>query len=354
MTYSILTVVGARPQFIKAAALSAAFAKSERSNESLLHTGQHFDDKMSDIFFDQLGINPPKWNLAMGGGSHGVMTGRMLEGIEKVLLESTPDMVLVFGDTNSTLAGALAAAKLRIPVAHVEAGLRSFNFYQPEEINRVLTDRISELLFCPTQVSADYLQRESIIGKVEVVGDIMHDSVLLARKINTQVSTPLDELGLESNGYALMTLHRAENVDDPKRLATMIDYIRSRAAGKPVIFPVHPRTRQRLAEFAIPLDGFRCIEPVGYLDMIALLDHASELYTDSGGLQKEALFCKTRCVTLRDETEWPETIATGWNRLWTTEHHEPLSHEPVFGDGTTAHKIVASVESYLDTRAKMA
>ncbi|MDF1610269.1 UDP-N-acetylglucosamine 2-epimerase (non-hydrolyzing) [Hoeflea sp. YIM 152468] len=351
MTFSIVTVVGARPQFIKAAALSAAFTKSDRSTERLLHTGQHFDDKMSSIFFDQLGIEPPRWNLAMGGGNHGAMTGRMLEGIEKILLENTPDMVLVFGDTNSTLAGALAAAKLRIPVAHIEAGLRSFNFYQPEEINRVLTDRVSELLFCPTQLSADYLQRENIRGKVEVVGDIMHDSVLLARKINAKLSTPLDDLELQSKGYALMTLHRAENVDEPVRLAAMIDYIRSQAAGQPVIFPVHPRTRQRLAEFKISLDGFRCIEPVGYLDMIALLEHASELYTDSGGLQKEALFCETRCVTLRDETEWPETIETGWNRLWTATHHEPLSREPVFGDGTTAHKIVASVETYLDTRS---
>lgn len=348
MPLSILTIVGARPQFIKAAALSAAFAKSDISTELLLHTGQHYDYAMSEVFFAELGIEPPKWNLDLGGGSHGAMTGKMLEGIEKILLKNKPDLVVVFGDTNSTLAGALAAVKLQTPVAHIEAGLRSNNFYQPEEINRVTTDRISKLLYCPSQEAATNLQNENVPGDVQVVGDIMYDSILLARKLGLERgNTIAKRINIKAGEYHLMTLHRQENVDHPKRLQKIIDYVSDHANGKPIVFPAHPRTLQRLKQFKITLPGIIQIEPVGYLDMVALIEDANLLFTDSGGLQKEAYFCGTQCVTLRDETEWLETISAGWNRLWTEENFLPQKDTRLYGDGDSATKIVASIESHL-------
>lgn len=348
MSRKIITVVGARPQFIKSAVLSAALRGSPTLEEAILHTGQHFDEAMSTTFFRELDIPEPAWRLALGGGSHGAMTGRMLEQIESILVDARPDMVVVFGDTNSTLAGALAAVKLRIPVAHVEAGLRSFNFYQPEEINRVMTDRISAILYAPTPSAAAHLSRENVPGRIEVVGDIMFDSTLLAMRLNGRSGSGiLGRLGLEPGAYTLATMHRAENVDDAGRFRTLLAYIRDHASTAAIVLPLHPRTRKRAQEFGIDLTGLTVIEPVGYLDSIALLEGATELFSDSGGMQKEAFFCRTPCVTLRDETEWTETVDAGWNRLWTTPHYHPRTDTTAFGDGHTGQAIVRSMERYL-------
>lgn len=347
MDKRIITVVGARPQFIKSAVFSAAVVACEGLSEKILHTGQHFDEAMSAAFFRELDIPEPAWRLSLGGGSHGAMTGRMLEQIEDILLKERPDIVVVFGDTNSTLAGALAAVKLGIPVAHIEAGLRSWNFYQPEEINRVMTDRISELLFAPTATAVENLRREHVPGRTENVGDIMFDSTLLAQKLNAaRTDTPLERLELAPGQYAMCTLHRAENVDDKERLSDILAYIRQHADGT-VVLPLHPRTRNRLAEFGLSLDGFTTIEPVGYLDSIALLGSAGVIFTDSGGMQKEACFCQTPCVTLRDETEWVETIEGGWNRLWTEPAYLPRRPIDAFGDGRTGTRIAEVILEFL-------
>ena len=351
MPFEIVTVVGARPQFVKSVALSRALAGSDVLSERILHTGQHYDREMSDIFFDELGIPQPAWKLDVGGGSHGQMTGRMMERIEEVLIGHKPHLVLVYGDTNSTLAGALASVKLRIPVAHVEAGLRSFNFYQPEELNRVLTDRVSEILYPPTESAAQLLRKENVPGRIEVVGDLMYDSTLLAMELNQRrADSVLDRLGLERKQYALVTLHRAENVDDPVRFTTVVDYIVGQTSGLKRVLPIHPRTRARARDFGISLDAFVVIDPVGYLDSIELLSGAAVLFSDSGGMQKEAYFCGTRCVTMRDETEWGETIEGGWNRLWTVPDYRPQQTIAAFGDGAAGSVITASLERFLTSR----
>lgn len=342
MAFSVVTVVGARPQFIKSAALSMEFSQSSLIEESILHTGQHFDDKMSDIFFRELRLPSPEWFLEAGGLSHGAMTGKCLTEIEAILEQKKPDMVVVFGDTNSTLAGALAAIKLRIPVAHVEAGLRSNNFYQPEEINRIMTDSISELLFCPTHAAKLNLERESARGKLIVTGDIMYDSCNLAKSINIDSGTT----GKKSEKYGVLTLHRQENVDDKARLLQILNYVKDSAAGLDILFPVHPRTLKRIAEFGIDLKQYSLIEPLGYVEMIDLVENAELVFTDSGGLQKEAYFCRTPCITLRDETEWRETIDAGWNRLWTTPDFLDRKETNAFGNGTAAKQIVKSIEDY--------
>ena len=319
MSRKILSIVGARPQFIKASAVSAAIEAEGALSEIIIHTGQHFDANMSDIFFEELGIPKPAHNLDIHGGSHGAMTGRMLEGIERVLIAEKPDAVLVYGDTNSTIAGALAAAKLHVPVAHVEAGLRSFNMRMPEEVNRILTDRISDWLFAPTAESVTHLQREGVDpDRVYQVGDVMFDVALLHGERVSPGDGVMGQLGLRPSEYVLATIHRAENTDAPDRLAIIVDALIALAANRPVVWPLHPRTRaildksgqmQRLSA------SVKLVEPLSYLDMVRLEKYAAMIATDSGGVQKEAFFYSVPCVTLRDETEWVELVDAGWNRL---------------------------------------
>ncbi|HVK09921.1 MAG TPA: UDP-N-acetylglucosamine 2-epimerase (non-hydrolyzing) [Gemmataceae bacterium] len=310
----IVTVIGARPQFIKAAAVSRLLRTAPDTREVTVHTGQHYDENMSDVFFQELGIPKPDYHLGVGSGSHGAMTGRMLEKIESVLVAERPDALLVYGDTNSTLAGALAAAKMHIRVAHVEAGLRSFNQRMPEEINRVLTDHVSKWLFCPTPVAVENLAREGIAdARVALVGDVMYDVTLAVRDRAASV----ERFGVKPGGYILATIHRAENTDVPVRLAAVFDALRQVARETPVVLPLHPRTRAVLAKAGKPADadGLKIIDPVGYLDMTSLERHARLVVTDSGGVQKEAFFHRVPCVTLRDETEWVELVTLGWNRI---------------------------------------
>lgn len=315
MKIKILTVIGARPQFIKASAVSRVMLAAGNIEETLLHTGQHYDTNMSDVFFDELEIPRPAHHLGIGGGTHGQNTGRMIEAIEKILLESRPDWVLVYGDTDSTLAGAVAAAKLHIPIAHVEAGLRSFNRRMPEEINRVLTDHAATVLFAPTQTAVEHLAHEGITGdKVQLVGDVMYDAALFFGEKAEHASSVLSHLNLSPKSYTLATIHRAENTDDPQRLGAILDGFAR--YGSEIILPLHPRTRVRLASLGLELPpNVRCIDPVGYLDMVMLEKNANLIATDSGGVQKEAFFYRVPCVTLRNETEWSELIAAGWNRL---------------------------------------
>ncbi len=315
----ILTVLGARPQFVKASVVSQALVASGRLQEVLVHTGQHFDVNMSEVFFRELGMADPAYHLGIHGGSHGEMTGCMLAEVERVMLAERPDAVLVYGDTNSTLAGALAAVKLHIPVAHVEAGLRSFNLRMPEEVNRILTDRISRWLFTPTETARAHLLREGVDAEQIVpVGDVMYDVALHhGARLDAQGGR-FAALGLAAGSYVLATVHRAENTDDPVRLAAVVQGLAAVAAQHPVVWPLHPRTRAvfardaALAALAAPL---QLIDPVGYLDMLQLEKHAALIATDSGGVQKEAFFFRVPCVTLRDETEWVETVQLGWNRL---------------------------------------
>ena len=311
--------MGARPQFIKAATISRQLRDvySNDANEVIIHTGQHVDQNMSQIFFDQLYIPRPKYNLEIFGGSHGLMTGRMISEIENVLLTEKPDYVLIYGDTNSTLAGALAAVKLHIPIAHIEAGLRSFNMKSPEEINRILADRISALLFCPTTISVDHLKNEGIVKGVHNVGDVMLDAALFYAEHAKRYSTLLNHLSLTKGNYALFTCHRAENTDDIKRLKSILESISIIAKNIPVIFPLHPRTRKKiqLGNLNDFLKNLIIIDPVPFLDMISLEKNAAVILTDSGGVQKEAFFYQVPCITLRDETEWTETVELGFNQL---------------------------------------
>lgn len=309
----VLTIIGARPQFIKASVVSKAILDQSGISETIVHTGQHFDANMSDIFFEQLGIPKPDYQLNIHGGSHGEMTGRMLMEIEGVILNERPDRVMVYGDTNSTLAGALAAAKLNIPVAHIEAGLRSYNMRMPEEINRILTDQVSDILFCPTEVAVDNLKKEGFVDKpVQIlnVGDVMQDSAMFFAQRAVQPA------GLEPHeGFILATLHRAENTDDPVRLASIaqaLNEINKNVA--PVVLPLHPRTRGVVERLGLTLD-VKVIDPVGYLEMIWLLQRCELVLTDSGGVQKEAFFFGKACVTMRDQTEWVELITCGANVL---------------------------------------
>lgn len=317
---NIITIVGARPQFIKAAALSAVLRQSADVQERLLHTGQHFDDNMSSVFFRELGIPAPHWNLGVSGGLHGAMTGAQLAGIEAVLVKEQPDAVLLYGDTNSTLAGALAAAKLHIPVAHVEAGLRSFNRRMPEEVNRVLTDHLSHWLFAPTETAVANLQCEGIAGpQVHRVGDVMYDAALhFSAVARGRSERPSALTVLSGRPFVLATIHRAENTDAPQRLSTILEALMALSSEIDVVWPLHPRTRSVLARLGVDVSataGLHCIEPLGYLDMIEMEQSARMVITDSGGVQKEAFFFQKPCVTLRDETEWVELVDAGWNRL---------------------------------------
>ncbi len=349
MPANIISVIGARPQFIKAAPVSRAFLAADRVSERIVHTGQHFDDNMSAVFFEELAIPKPDRHLDIHGGSHGVMTGRMLEAVEQILIDEKPDAVLVYGDTNTTLAGALSAAKLHIPIFHIEAGLRSFNRRMPEEINRVLTDHLSTLLLCPTQEAVKNLAQEGITDGVYHTGDVMYDATLYAREEALKTSTILNELDLKPEGYALATMHRAENTDDPARFHQMLSILEQAAQNTPVVFPVHPRTRALLDKLDGQIKGLLLIEPIGYFDIHRLLANAVAVYTDSGGLQKEAYFHRIPCVTLRDETEWPETIEAGWNRLWREEtYKQPRKDIDDFGDGRAAEYIVKIICDFFE------
>jgi UDP-GlcNAc3NAcA epimerase len=353
----IMTIVGARPQFIKAAAVSRAIAATDGMSEFMIHTGQHYDANMSDLFFEELGIPAPALHLGIGSGSHGEQTGKMMAGIESAILAEAPDLVLVYGDTNSTLAGALAAAKLHVGVAHVEAGLRSFNRRMPEEINRVLTDHVSDLLFVPTQDAVTNLAREGIAGdQVVLVGDVMYDVALDVRERARSRGAIVERLGLAGRDYIVATVHRAENTDDPNRLQSIMQGFAAVSRETPVVLPLHPRTRARLAKTGIETaDEVILTEPLGYLDLAALVIGARLVATDSGGLQKEAFFHGVPCITLRDETEWVELVELGWNTLLA-----PVSASAVaaglrsalaaarpakpaaspYGDGRSAEKIV--------------
>lgn len=358
----VVTIVGARPQFIKAAAVSREILKHpERIEEVMVHTGQHYDPNMSQVFFDELEIPAPRYNLEVSGGSHGAMTGRMLEGIERILLDEQPDWVLIYGDTNSTLAGALAAAKLHIPVAHVEAGLRSFNMRMPEEINRILSDRVSTLLLCPTATAAENLAREGITAGVHNVGDVMYDVALYYRQRARETSQILDKLRLQERSFALATCHRAENTDDPARLEGIFSALAQIAEQLPVVLPLHPRTRKVLQQYGLEdyLSRLMVVSPLPFLDMVALEQAAKIILTDSGGVQKEAFFYQVPCVTMRDETEWTETVLLGWNTLvgaareqileaaWNATKRKPSKTDDPYGLGDASAKIVALLTSEL-------
>jgi UDP-GlcNAc3NAcA epimerase len=342
----ILSVVGARPQFIKAAMVSRALRP--RCQEILVHTGQHYDGNMSQVFFDELELPEPDIYLGVGSGSHAAQTGRMMVGIEEILLRDRPDWIVVYGDTNTTLAGGLAAAKLQVPVAHVEAGLRSYQRAMPEEINRVLVDHISEVLFCPTQQSVDNLAKEGVTKGIHVVGDVMADALQHFIRLAPQKTTILTDLDLKPGQYALATVHRAANTDDPTRLKAILKAFDE--LNLPVVFPVHPRTRKVIHDLGLTVNrNVNMIEPVGYLAMLQLEANAGCILTDSGGVQKEAYWAGVRCITLRDETEWVETVELGWNRLVgadsaaivdAVQNWYPSSERaPVYGDGKSAEKI---------------
>jgi len=358
----VVTVVGARPQFVKVSPVSRALAEAG-FREVLVHTGQHFDPGMSDVFFDELGIPRPDHNLGIAGGSHGEQTGRMLAGVEEILLRERPGMVLVYGDTNSTLAGALAASKLHIPVAHVEAGLRSFNRRMPEEINRVVSDHLSDWLFAPTPAAVRNLATEGIAGeRVCMVGDVMYDAALRFGALAESRGHLLGQMGVERSSYVLATIHRQENTDDAARLRSIVDALGAVAEEVPVVLPIHPRTRKECAAQGIALtaSGLRVVEPVGYLDMLLLEKNARLIATDSGGVQKEAYFFGVPCVTLRSETEWVELVEAGWNTLAppgdaravvdairaALRRPAPAARgEGLYGDGDAAGRIVAALAS---------
>jgi UDP-GlcNAc3NAcA epimerase len=341
----VLTVVGARPQFIKAAPLSRAIAACDGISQILVHTGQHFDPGMSQIFFEELGLDAPRVNLGIHGGGHGEMTGRMLAALERIIVEDKPDIVLVPGDTTSALAGALAAAKLRVPVAHLEAGPRSYNRRMPEEINRVLTDHLSSLLLCPTETAVYNLRREGIVDGVHNIGDVMYDATLFASAASRH-SQILVRLGIAGRTYAVATIHRAENTEDRETLGEIIAFLRQQARNYTVVFPVHVRTRKQILAWEFDLGDIMICDPVGYLEMHRLLQSAVAIFTDSGGLQKEAYFHRVPCVTLRGETEWNETIETGWNRLWKGPDYAERRETTAFGDGHAAEKAVRLVLDY--------
>lgn len=352
----VVTVVGARPQFIKAAPVSRKLR--EKGTEVLVHTGQHYDKSMSDVFFEELNIPAPDYHLGVGSKSHGAQTGEMLAKVEEVLLKEKPDCLLVYGDTNSTLAGALAAAKLHVPVAHVEAGLRSFNRRMPEEINRILTDHISRWLYCPTESAVRHLKNEGITDGVHLTGDVMMDAVLYNRRLADEKSNVLERLELSSRSYVLVTLHRAENTDVPERLAGIVRALNQLSV--PAVLPLHPRTRGKLEQTGLTIENplVHVIDPVGYLDMLQLESHAKKILTDSGGVQKEAFFVCVPCITMRDETEWTETVELGCNILVGADTEKILdaverfevdfsSIAPVFGDGHAADRIAGRLSADL-------
>lgn len=358
----VVTVIGARPQFVKAAVVSRIIAKTPGITEVLVHTGQHFDDNMNRVFFDEMQIPDPDYYLGVHGLSHGAMTGRMLEKIEEVLTVEQPDWVLVYGDTNSTLAGALAAKKLSIPVAHVEAGLRSFNMQMPEEVNRIVTDRLSDVLFCPTETAVENLQNEAFTNfpcKIVQCGDVMFDAARYYSQRSAQCSTVLSTLKLHGTSFALCTLHRQENTDDPVRLRKVVEALNAIHRELQIVLPLHPRTRTKLEAFGLRLD-VTVIDPVGYFDMIELLQASQIILTDSGGLQKEAYFFGKYCITMRRETEWTELVTHGVNGLCDDDYEcmrrhiaeyvgKNMTAYHLYGDGNAGEIIVKTLrEQYVN------
>jgi len=358
----IVTIIGARPQFIKASVVSHAIAARRDMEEVIIHTGQHYDPMMSDVFFRDLNVPEPRYNLNVNQLSHGAMTGRMLEGIEEILLKERPDMVMVYGDTNSTLAGALAAKKLHIPVAHVEAGLRSFNEKMPEEVNRVLTDHISDLLFCPTEQAVHNLQREGLIEKGKAVinvGDVMEASAQLFSGLMRDGKIDADPILPAVNSFILLTIHRAENTDSTEKLSGLVHSLnRIHEEQMPIIFPMHPRTKGKIEALGLPLK-MHVVPPASYLQMIDLLDRCRLVVTDSGGLQKEAYFFNKFCLTVRDETEWVELVDAGYNQLVpdpvndlenavqeVKDRHFKKKHH-FYGSGQAPERIAKSISDFL-------
>lgn len=353
----IITVIGARPQFIKAAAVSNKLR--ENNEEILIHTGQHYDENMSKIFFDELSIPYPNYNLSVGSGGHGKQTGEMLIKLEEIYEKEKPDMVLVYGDTNSTLAGALVGSKMLIPVVHVEAGLRSFNKSMPEEQNRILTDHLSSMLFAPTEAAVKNLKTEGIINNVYNVGDVMFDAVLNFGEIAKEKSKVIEKLNLNNKEYILTTIHRAENTNDISRLKNIIEALNH--SGKTIVLPLHPRTKKYIGDYGLKFnENIKVIDPIGYLEMLSLERNCMKIVTDSGGVQKEAFFMKKPCITMRDETEWVETVENDWNRIVGTNKEKILdsimNFEPskpqkiIFGDGKSSEKICDIIEGSVNGR----
>lgn len=351
----VLTVIGARPQFIKAATVSNKI-RLNGNTEILVHTGQHYDNNMSDIFFDELGIPKPDYNLNIGSSNHGHQTGNMLIALEDIYLKEKPDIVLVYGDTNSTLAGSLCASKLLIPVAHVEAGLRSFNKAMPEEQNRILTDHISDLLFTPTLTAVNNLKNENVTKGVHNVGDVMYDAINLFKERAKEASTIIEKFDLAPNSYILSTIHRAENTNSVERLTSILSALSS--CGKKIVLPLHPRTKRFIEEYNLHIgDNIKIIDPVGYLDMISLQENSQKIVTDSGGVQKEAYFLKKPCITMRDETEWVETVENGWNVIVGSDSNKIMNAlenfnptgtpASAFGNGDSSSIITQIIKDYL-------
>ena len=350
----IVTILGARPQFIKAGTVSREIAKYDNIEEVIVHTGQHYDANMSDVFFDEMQIPKPNYFLDINGLGHAAMTGQMLENIEEVLVEEKPDWVMVYGDTNSTLAGALAASKIHIKVAHIEAGLRSFNMNMPEEVNRILTDRISNILFCPTDTAMTNLQNEGFENfKCTVVksGDVMQDGAMFYKELAVKPSCEIYE------HYILCTVHRAENTDDEKRLRDIFEGLKEISKEKQIILPLHPRTKKIITTLDINIDSLNIIEPIGYLEMVWLINNCDMVMTDSGGLQKEAFFFEKPCITLRDETEWVELVANGFNvlvgankeKIIDAYHNFKFSDNftiDLYGGGTASSKIIQKLYDF--------
>jgi len=350
----IVTILGARPQFIKAGSVSREIAKHNDIEEVIVHTGQHFDANMSDVFFDEMKIPKPDYFLDINGLGHGAMTGQMIEKIEEVLLKEKPDWVMVYGDTNSTLSGALAASKLHIKIAHIEAGLRSFNMKMPEEINRILTDRVSSLLFCPTDTAMQNLQREgydALDCRIVKSGDVMQDGALFYKSLAVKPDCNIE------NEFILCTIHRAENTDDEERLRNIFEALETISKSQQIILPLHPRTKKIVEKLKLNIEGLTLINPVGYLEMIWLIDHCELVMTDSGGLQKEAFFFEKPCITLRDETEWVELVENGLNVLVgadtnkilnTYQNHSSLFTSPsslnLYGAGNASEIIIKELK----------
>lgn len=350
-----MTVVGARPQFVKAAVVSRLIREKHcgELSEFLVHTGQHYDENMSEVFFRQMRIPAPDANLGVGSGSHGRQTGTMLGAIEEVLLARKPDRVLLYGDTNSTLAGALAAAKLHVPVAHVEAGLRSFARTMPEELNRVVADHLADLLFCPTPTAVNNLAAEGIRAGVHLVGDVMYDASLYYRRLTQSGAAEVRLPDRLPGDFYLLTLHRAENTDDPIRLKAIVDTLNG-LNGHFGVFPIHPRTRKTMSALGLQLASHICaIEPVGFLEMLELESRCRFIVTDSGGVQKEAFFFGKPCITLRDQTEWVETVQSGWNTLTGADPQKiihafknlrtPVERPAFYGDGDSGTRILSII-----------
>lgn len=349
----VLTVIGTRPQYIKAAAVSKAIAGHPGIVETIVDTGQHFDFEMSEIFVRQLGLPAPRINLGINSKSHGRMTGEMLIAIEEILIAEQPDMLLVYGDTNSTLAAAIAAAKLSVPIAHVEGGVR-LGIRNPEEINRRMVDHISDLIFCATPSAVEHLARENISEGVHFTGDTMLDMALMAARDVDRSKSANARLGLSPKNYTVMTVHRAENTSDPAHFRRIIDFILRESAGKRIVFPAHPRTVKFCEANGIDLGPIEAIKPLGYLDMAVMVADAAAVFTDSGGLQKEAFFHRVPCTLIYDESPWPETIEAGWNRLWTEPNYKPRRDVKDFGDGTAAEKIAGLLYAYWEEHRAIA